>query len=334
MEFARIVGTELSVSRIALGTWSIGGWMWGGADDDQAVRTIRSAIDRGITLIDTAPIYGFGHAEKLVGRALKESGARDRVVLATKVGLNWHDNKPFRDARPERIETEVEESMRRLSTDRIDIYQVHWPDPETPIKATAEAMQKLFEQRKIKAIGVSNFSRNQMHDFRKVARVHTAQPPFNLFEREAEDIVLPYCHWHSIAVLAYGAICRGLLSGRMRSDTQFTGDDLRRIDPKFSQPRFGQYLRAVEDLDNFARENYGKRVIHLALRWVLDQPGVTTALWGARRPSQLDPLEEVMGWRLDADAMGEIDRILRRNIKDPIGPQFMAPPSRPEAVAA
>ena len=334
MEFARITGTELSVSRIALGTWAIGGWMWGGADDEQAVRTIRSALDRGVTLIDTAPVYGFGHAEEVVGRAIKESRERDRVVLATKVGLNWSDGQPFRDSRPERITAEVEASLRRLGTDHIDIYQVHWPDPETPIEATAEAMQKLFEQGKIRAIGVSNFSRDQMDDFRKVARIHTAQPPFNLFERDAEDIVLPYCHWHSIAVLAYGPICRGLLSGRMRSDTLFSGDDLRQVDPKFRQPRFGQYLCAVEDLDNFARQNYGTRVIHLALRWVLDQPGVTTALWGARRPSQVDPLGEVMGWRLDADAMREIDRILRRNIKDPVGPQFMAPPSRLEAVAA
>src|SRR5215469_13065558 len=151
MEFARIAGTELTVSRIALGTWSIGGWMWGGPNDDEAVRTIRSALDRGITLIDTAPVYGFGHAEELVGRALKESGARGRVVIATKVGIDWRDRQPFRDARPERITAEVEASLRRLGTDRIDIYQVHWPDPETSISATAEAMQKLFEQGKINA---------------------------------------------------------------------------------------------------------------------------------------------------------------------------------------
>jgi aryl-alcohol dehydrogenase-like predicted oxidoreductase len=328
MEYARIAGTDLSVSTIGLGTWAIGGWMWGGADDDEAVRTIRSAVDRGINLIDTAPVYGFGHAEEVVGRALKETRARDRVVIATKVGLNWREGQPFRDSRPERIVAEVETSLRRLGTDYIDIYQVHWPDPETPIAAVAEVTQKLLQQGKIRAIGVSNFSRDQMHEFRRVARIHTVQPPLNLFEREPENVVLPYCNWHGIAVLAYGPICRGLLSGRMRADTGFTGDDLRTTDPKFQPPRYYEYLRAVAELDRFAAENYGKRVIHMALRWVLDQPGVTSALWGARRPSQLEPVNEVMGWKLDGAAMREIDRILRRTVTDPIGPEFMAPPSR------
>ena len=271
--------------------------MWGGADDDEAVRTIRSAVDRGITLIDTAPVYGFGHAEEVVGRALREARARDRVVIATKVGLSWREGYPFRDSRPERILAEVEASLRRLGTDYIDIYQVHWPDPETPIAATALTMQKLLAQGKIRAIGVSNFSRDQMHEFRQISRIHTVQPPLNLFERESENVVLPYSNWHGIAVLAYGPICRGLLSGRMRFDTSFTGDDLRTTDPKFQRPHYQQYLRAVAELDRFAGENYGKRVIHLALRWVLEQPGVTSALWGARRPSQLEPLSEVMGWR-------------------------------------
>ena len=328
MEYARIAGIDLSVSRIGLGTWAIGGWLWGGADDDEAVRTIRSAVDRGINLIDTAPVYGFGHAEEVVGRALKETRARDRVVIATKVGLNWRDGQPFRDSRPERIVGEVEMSLRRLGTDYIDIYQVHWPDPETPIAAVAEVTQKLLEQGKIRAVGVSNFSRDQMHEFRRVARIHTVQPPLNLFERESENVVLPYCNWHGIAVLAYGPICRGLLSGRMRADTSFTGDDLRTTDPKFQPPRYYEYLRAVAELDRFAAENYGKRVIDLALRWVLDQPGVTSALWGARRPSQLEPVNEVMGWKLDGTAMREIGRILRRTVTHPIGPEFMAPPSR------
>jgi aryl-alcohol dehydrogenase-like predicted oxidoreductase len=328
MEYTRIAGTELSVSRIGVGTWAIGGWMWGGADDDEAVRTIRAAIDRGITLIDTAPVYGFGHAEEVVGRTLREARARDRVVIATKVGLDWREGNPFRDSRPERIVAEVEASLRRLGTDYVDIYQVHWPDPETPIEATALTMQKLLAQGKIRAIGVSNFSRDQMHEFRQVSRIHTVQPPLNLFERESENVVLPYCNWHGIAVLAYGPICRGLLSGRMRFDTSFTGDDLRTTDPKFQRPHYQQYLRAVAELDRFAGENYGKRVIHLALRWVLEQPGVTSALWGARRPSQLEPLSEVMGWRLDAAAMREIDSILSRTVEDAIGPEFMAPPPR------
>jgi aryl-alcohol dehydrogenase-like predicted oxidoreductase len=198
----------------------------------------------------------------------------------------------------------------------------------TPIDETADAMAALFKQGKIRAIGVSNFSPAQMNEFGLVAPIHSAQPPFNLFERGIERNVLPYCERDGIAVLAYGAICRGLLSGRIDSDTKFDGDDLRATDPKFRAPRFKQYLEAVRLLDQFARENYAKRVIHLALRWVLDQPGVTSALWGARHPGQLDPIGDVMGWQLDDNALAEIDRIVRKTVTDPIGPEFMAPPAR------
>lgn len=164
--------------------------------------------------------------------------------------------------------------------------------------------------------------------------LHTAQPPYNLFERQIDHDVLPYCRQHGIATLTYGALCRGLLSGRMSTDTRFEGDDLRRIDPKFQAPRYARYLSAVDRLDRFARERYGKRVIHLALRWLLDRPGVSVALWGARRPEQLAPVDEVMGWSLDAGAMAEIDRIVAEYIVEPIGPEFMAPPlKRPQDAA-
>ena len=281
METARIPGTDLQVSRIGLGTWAMGGWMWGGTDEQESIRTIHSAIDRGITLIDTAPAYGFGKSEEIVGKALAAGGLRQRVSIATKVGLDWSNGQPFRNASRARIFAEIDASLKRLRTDVIDIYQVHWPDPMTPLSETADAMGSLFKQGKIRAIGVSNFTPEQMNEFGLVAPIHSAQPPYNLFEREIEKDVLPYCTWEGIAVLAYGAICRGLLSGRMKPDTKFEGDDLRRTDPKFQQPRSGQYLEAVRLLDRFAQKNYGKRVIHLALRWVLDQPGVTSALWGA-----------------------------------------------------
>jgi aryl-alcohol dehydrogenase-like predicted oxidoreductase len=334
MEFRKISGTELTVSRIGLGTWAIGGWMWGGSDEADSIATIHAAIDHEISLIDTAPIYGFGRAEEILGKALAPTGLRHRVVIATKAGLDWSDGHPFRHASRERIFAEVEASLKRLGTDYIDIYQVHWPDPFTPIEECAEAMLALLQQGKIRAIGVSNFSRLQMREFRRVSRIHTVQPPYNLFERESEEDVLAYCFWHGIATLAYGPLCRGLLSGRMRPETVFSGDDQRQSDPKFQQPRYGQYLRAVAELDRFARENYGKRVIHLALRWVLDQPGVSAALWGARRPSQLDPLSQVTGWTLGNDAMCEIDRIVHANVKNAIGPEYMAPPARAEIAAA
>jgi len=333
METIEIGASGLTASRIALGTWAIGGWMWGGTDLDESIRTIRSAIERGITLIDTAPVYGFGRSEEIVGMALSE-GLRDRAVIATKVGLEWRDGKVWRNSSPARIRKEVEESLRRLRTDYIDLYQVHWPDPLVPIQKTAGALARLLKEGKIRAIGVSNYSPAQMAAFREAAPIHSVQPPYNLFEREAESGVLPYAARHDIAVLCYGALCRGLLTGMITRATQFKGDDLRRNDPKFQEPRFSQYLAAVASLERYARERYGLPVLPLAVRWVLDQ-GDTIALWGARRPTQLDPVEDTMGWALDDQAKRRIDEILLQTVKDPVGPEFMAPPSRGnEALAA
>jgi aryl-alcohol dehydrogenase-like predicted oxidoreductase len=330
MEFIDIPGTSIRASRIALGTWAIGGWMWGGTEEGDAIKTIQEALDRGINLIDTAPVYGFGRSEELVGKALA-GGRRWKAVIATKAGLDWENGKPFRNARKARIVEEVENSLRRLRTDVIDLYQVHWPDPRTPIAETAEAVGLLHREGKIRAVGVSNFNPAQMDEFRKVAPLHTAQPPYNLFERGIEQDVLPYCREKKIALLAYGSLCRGLLSGSMSTSSQFTGDDLRKSDPKFRSPRFQQYLDAVEQLDQLARERFNKRVIHLAVRWVLDRGELNIALWGARRAEQLSPIADVLGWRIDADAMADIDRILQQAIKNPVGPEFMAPPDREAA---
>jgi aryl-alcohol dehydrogenase-like predicted oxidoreductase len=331
MDLAEIPGTSLKVSRVAIGTWAIGGWMWGGTDEGESIATIRAAVEHGINVVDTAPVYGFGRSEELVGKAIAEAKLRSRVVIATKTGLEWQNGNVFRNASRARIMREVEDSLRRLRTDHIDIYQVHWPDPLIAVEETANAMLTLFKQGKIRAIGVSNFSVDQMERFRRVAPLHVLQPPYNLFERGIEADLLPYCAENEIAMFGYGALCRGLLSGRMRPDTVFSGDDLRRKDPKFRGPRFAQYLAAVEKLDRLA-QRFGRRVIHLAVRWMLDQ-GITTALWGARHPDQLQPVHEVSGWRLDASARTEIDGILRETIADPVGPEFMAPPARNLAAA-
>src|SRR6202795_5113476 len=254
MERSAIAGTPLTVSRVALGTWAIGGWMWGGTDETESISTIRAALDHGINVIDTAPVYGFGRSEEIVGKATAEGHLRDKVVIATKVGLEWKDGEVFRNASRGRIMREVDDSLRRLRTDYIDVYQVHWPDPLVPIEETAAAMQTLFKQGKIRAIGVSNFSIEQMERFRSVAPLHVLQSPYNLFERDIEADLLPYCRENGIATFGYGALCRGLLSGRMRSNTVFGGDDLRRADPKFLQPRFAQYLWAVQRLDQLAQQ--------------------------------------------------------------------------------
>jgi aryl-alcohol dehydrogenase-like predicted oxidoreductase len=324
-EFVEIPETGLTVSRVALGTWAMGGWMWGGSDQRESIATIHAALSQGVNLIDTAPVYGFGAAEEIVGAAL--GGVRNRVAIATKAGVEWRDGKIFRNASRARIMQEVDASLRRLRTDYIDIYQVHWPDPLVPMEETAEAMRMLYEQGKIRAIGVSNFSVAQMQSFRKVAPLHVLQSPYNLFERAIETDVLPYCRANHIVTLGYGALCRGLLSGRMREDTKFEGDDLRRIDPKFQAPRFAQYLGAVRQLDDLAQRRFQRRVIHLAVRWMLDQ-GIDVALWGGRHPDQVEAALGVAGWSLNGADRDLIERIVNAAVTDPIGPEFMAPAQR------
>lgn len=324
MEHIEIKRLEQPASRIALGTWAIGGWMWGGSDEKEAIETIQAALDLGIDVIDTAPVYGFGRAEEIVGKAL--SGARRKnAIIATKVGLEWRDGQISRNSSPKRLRTELEDSLRRLRTDVIDIYQVHWPDESVPLEETAAALASFQREGKIRAIGVSNFTPAQMDRFSKAAPLSTVQPPYNLFEREIERDILPYAEDKGLTVLAYGALCRGLLTGKVTEKTSYQGDDLRKSDPKFNPPRLQQYLSAVRQLDAFAKERYGKTVLALAVRWILDA-GHTIALWGARKSSQLAPVNDVFGWSLDAEAKRTIDRILAETIRDPVGPEFMAPP--------
>jgi aryl-alcohol dehydrogenase-like predicted oxidoreductase len=197
-----------------------------------------------------------------------------------------------------------------------------------PVEETAEAMRSLYEQGKIRAIGVSNFSVEQMTRFRKVAPLHVLQSPYNLFERAIDAEILPYCQANGIATFGYGALCRGLLTGRMRPDTAFDGDDLRRTDPKFQPPRLAQYLEAVRQLDELAQRRFKRGVIHLAVRWMLDQR-ISVALWGARRPGQLEAALGVAGWSLDEADRERIERIVNTVVTDPVGPEFMAPPQRP-----
>src|SRR6204780_3104119 len=305
-EFVQIPKTQLKVSRVALGTWAMGGWMWGGTDQREAIATIHTALNQGINLIETAPVYGFGASEEIVGAAL--DAVRSQTVIATKTGLEWRDGKIYRNASRARIMREIDDSLRRLRTDYIDIYHVHWPDPLVPVEETAEAMRLLYERGKIRAIGVSNFSVDQMERFRKVAPLHVLQSPYNLFERDIEAEILPYCRANNIVTLGYGALCRGLLSGRMRPDTTFDGDDLRRIDPKFQPPRFAQYLDAVRQLDEFAQRRFGRRVIQLAVRWMLDR-GISVALWGGRHPDQVEAALGVAGWSLQSSDREQLEPI-------------------------
>jgi len=330
MEYVTISRTDIKVSRVALGTWAIGGWMWGGTDENQSIATIHAALDQGVNLVDTAPVYGFGRSEELVGKALKQYKKDKQVYIATKAGLEWNaDEQVLRNASPRRLAQEIDDSLGRLGVDHIDIYYVHWPDPLVPVEETARIMKKFLQQGKIRAIGVSNYSPEQMDNFRTEAPIHLCQPPYNIFERDMENDIFPYCKVNNIALMTYGALCRGLLSGKMHRDRKFEGDDLRNVDPKFQQPRFDQYLKAADELKGLAAKK-NKELLPLAVRWILDQ-SVEIALWGGRTPRQMGPLPEVFGWELDHSARGRVDRILADYIKDPKGPEFMAPPDRDEA---
>ena len=326
MEFFTLNSAQ--VSGIGLGTWAIGGSEWGAVSEADAIATCLAIFDHGINLIDTAPIYGHGRSEELIGRALREHGRREDFYIATKAGLEWSDRGVFANSSPDRLRQEFEDSLRRLGTDYVDLYQIHWPDTTIPVERAAEVLRELFDAGRIRAVGVSNFPAEQMDAFAKIVPLHSNQPPYNLFEREIDSGTLPYCENHGVAVLTYSSLCRSLLAGRLKADTPIPEGDIRREDPKFQPPRFAQYLKAVDQLDAFAHEHYGRRVLHLAVRWVLDRPGISAALWGAKRPEQLAPIPDVLGWKLDTAAMQEIDRIVAACVTDPVGPEYLTPAVR------
>lgn len=326
MEYTQVSNLDFKISRITLGTWAIGGWQWGGTDEEESIKTIRKAIDMGATTIDTAPIYGFGKSEELVGEAVKQHGNREELQIATKLGLEWDEKQNVRrNASRDRILKEVSDSLQRLQTDYIDIYQIHWPDLQIDFKETAETMAELLDEGKIRAIGVSNYTVDQIKEFQKTAPVHTSQPPYNLFERGIEKDLLPFCKQNNITLLTYGALCRGLLSGKMDENWEFKKGDLRRnADPKFQGETFKRHLEAVDKLKKYASKNLKKKVLHLAVRWVLDK-GVDSAIWGARRPEQVT-FDRVTGWQLNKQQLQEIEQLVEETVENPVSPAFMAPP--------
>lgn len=244
------------------------------------------------------------------------------MVIATKCGLEWDDKheRVWRNSTRERILKEVDDSLRRLRNDYIDLYQIHWPDRETPIEETAETLHQLYKQGKIRAIGVSNYSPEQMDVWRQVAPLHSNQPQLNLFEDHLKDTVFRYCAEHHIGTLTWGTLAHGLLTGKFDENTTFPEDDHRHRRPMFQGETFKQYLAAVERLKQLAAEN-GKTVAQLAVRWALQQPGVSVALWGARRPEQLKEVEGVMGWALSEEELAQIDQILSETVTDPVQPK-------------
>jgi aryl-alcohol dehydrogenase-like predicted oxidoreductase len=318
--------TDLSVSVLVFGSWVTGGWAWGGSDEGEALRAILRGFELGINLIDTAPVYGFGKSEEIIGKALKEWGQREKIVLATKCGLEWDDKQQriWRNSGPERIRYEVDRSLKRLGADTIDLYQIHWPDSKTPFEDSMSTLLDLKEAGKIRNIGLSNFNREQIEACKKSGPVHSLQPPYNVFEREAEKELLPYCHQENIATLVYGGLCRGLLTGKFTGNESFPRGDLRRGDPKFKPDRFKQYVKAVDQMKKLAAK-YGRTMSQFALRWALQQTGVTTVIAGARTPQQVEDNAGVSGWQIEVEDFQKVEEILQKHIKTPIGSEFMAP---------
>lgn len=315
-------GSELAASVIGLGTWAMGGWMWGGTDEADAVAAIRAAIDEGITLIDTAPAYGLGKSEELVGEAI--AGRRDEVVLATKCGLVWHTDKGnhFFDEHGRRVHRylgrdsiffEVEQSLRRLRTDRIDLYITHWQDPTTPIGETMDALLDLKRQGKIRAIGVSNVSPSELETYAAAGPVDAVQERYSMLDREIEQTLLPICRLHGIATLSYSSLALGLLSGRIGPGRAFAGDDQRKDNPRFAPEnleRVASFVAAIEPLAR-ARQATPAQVV---IAWTIAQPGITYALCGARNPAQAVENARAGSLSLSPDELAEIDRAIAAHL--------------------
>ena len=286
--------TGIVASAVGLGTWAIGGWMWGGTDTARAIAAIQASVDEGITLIDTAPAYGQGVAEEIVGRALE--GRRDQVVLATKCGLVRHTDKGRHffdvDGRPvhrylgrDAIVHEVEQSLRRLNTDRIDHYITHWQDPTTPIAETMEVLLGLKAAGKIRSIGASNLSPEELAAYVATGGLDAVQEEYSLLKRDIEATLLPVCREHGISTLSYSSLGLGLLTGKIGPEREFTGDDLRKDNPRFSVANRARVARFMTSIAPIC-EAHGASPAQVVIAWTLRQPGITFSLCGARNPEQ------------------------------------------------
>ena len=310
MEHVRLGRTDLEVSRICFGTWQFGG-DWGQTEVEDSKRAMRRAIELGINFFDTAQAYGFGASEKVLGEALKPElqARRDEVVIATKGGLAMTDDGMQRDSSPATLRQGVEESLRYLGTDHIDLYQVHWPDADTPFEETARALDDMVREGKIRHAGVSNFSADQMGELERSRPVETLQPPFHLFRRDIEEDVLPWCAEHDVGVLVYGPMAHGLLSGKFDRNTQLPDDDWRASSDLFSGKAFEHNLETVERLGGFAEER-GLTVAQLAVAWTIAHPAVHVAIVGARNEGQIDGTAPAGDVHLSDDDLREIDDIM------------------------
>jgi len=296
----------LSVSRICFGTWQFGG-DWGSIDRGEAIAAVRAALDAGVTFFDTAQAYGFGASEELLAEALGDDIRRDDVVVATKGGLRPAGPRVERDASPAYLRDGVEQSLRKLGVEAIDLYQVHWPDGGTPFEETGAALAELKAEGKVRHVGVSNFSPAEMDALSGTIEVETDQPPYNLFNRGIEGDVLPYCREQDVGLLVYGPLSHGLLSGSF-DPAKLADEDWRRGHEPFAGENLERNLEVVARLEEFA-EQRGHTLPQLAVAWVLAQPGVHVAITGARRPQHVEGIAPAAEIQLSADDLAQIDEL-------------------------
>jgi aryl-alcohol dehydrogenase-like predicted oxidoreductase len=311
----RLGMTDLQVSPIAFGTWQLGG-EWGEFDEHEGIAAIRQARELGVNFFDTAQGYGFGASERLLGHALRDDldHRRDEVVIATKGGLRMTDDGLVRDSSPAWIRSGVEDSLAALAVDHIDVYQVHWPDPDTPFAETAGALGELVDEGKMRHVGVSNFDAAQMAEFARTRPVETLQPPYHLFRRDIEDEVLPYCREHDIGVLVYGPLAHGLLTGALDEDTQFAPDDWRSGAPFFKGEDYRRNLEVVRELERFASDELGASVSQLAIAWTLANPAVQVAIVGARHPQHIEQSVTAAEVSLSQADLEQIEQIMAGSV--------------------
>ena len=331
MEYANLGTSDLEVPRVIYGAWAIGGWMWGGTDDQKAVEAINAAIDSGINMVDTAPAYGFGHSEKVVGQAIR--GRRDEVKIATKCGLVWdreegehffdsedNDGNPvsvYRNLKKDSILEEVDRSLERLGVDYIDLYQCHWPDSTTPLEETMEALNRLYDEGKIKAVGVSNFTPEMIEECRCHGPVHSDQPPYDMLRRDAEEKLLPHAAENDLGVIVYSPLHQGLLTGKVTMDREFNEGDQRRNKPWFQPENRRRVLDFLDKVRPIA-ESHEKTLAQVAINWCLCQEGITSAIVGARRPEQVRENAGGAGWRLADEEISQIRKWLE-GLDEPSG---------------
>jgi aryl-alcohol dehydrogenase-like predicted oxidoreductase len=319
MQTVKFGKTGMEITPIGFGAWAIGGggWAaaWGPQDDDEAVGAIRRAVELGVNWVDTAAVYGLGHSEELVAQALKSVPESERPYVFTKCSLVWDGGGDISNVLEKNsVKRECEESLRRLQTDVIDLYQIHWPRPDEYIEEGWEAMAELKDEGKVRHIGVSNFDVSQMERIGEIAPVETLQPPYNMLNRGVEEEILPYCGENDIGVIVYSPMRSGLLTGKMTPErvANLPSDDWRRNAQDFQEPRLSRNLELVELLEEIGAD-HGLSPGEVAIAWTLRHPAVTAAIVGGRRPDQVDGIIGAAELRLSEDELDRLESFLTRN---------------------